>query len=83
MDNKKNTFTAQPWFVLLMFFFIWTAPLGLYFMWKHTMFTKVIRQIITSLTIGTILVLLANFFFGELEVPEIKTNAPVIEKTKN
>lgn len=83
MDNKKFNFTAQPWFVVLMFFFVWTIPVGLYFMWKHKMFSKMIRQIITSFTLATILMVIANYFFGHLQVPESKANIPVIEKVEN
>ncbi|MGL5964438.1 MAG: hypothetical protein ACRCZ2_08610 [Fusobacteriaceae bacterium] len=83
MEDKKNSFTTQTWFVVLMFFFIWTTPVGLYYMHKNKMFSKVIRQIITSLTVGTLLVIIANFFLGELEVPKFESKTPVIEKTEN
>lgn len=81
MDNKKK-FTEQSWFVILMFFLVWTIPVGLYFMWKNKMFSKMVRQVITSFTLSTILIIIANFFFGHLEVPESKVNVPVIEKVE-
>lgn len=68
--NDKIPFTAQPWFVFIMF--IVFSPAGLYLMWKYKLYNKALRQIITSLCIGTFLLLIANLIWGDLEVPAPK-----------
>lgn len=80
--EEKLPFTAQPWVIFLMFIFF--SPLGLYYMWKHRLYSKAIRQIITSLSLSTLLLLAANMIWGDLEVPQPKeSQIERIETPKN
>jgi hypothetical protein len=81
MENQKVKFYNKEGFALLMLFFLITAPIGIFLMWKNNIYS-IKSRVITSLVFGILFLIIVPSSSSENEKQNIKTDTVTLESTK-